>query len=106
MVVWTSSFVRIVPGSSWQSQAKKMVALASNDRGEDDLGVLMIYRESQLRKAEAATAAVTMSKRTSTASASTHHRTLTRKITADNGGENQRIINKEKMQKRGNESLC
>ena len=54
--------------STKQSQAKKVVA--PNDSGEeDDLGAL-IYRESQLRKVEAAAAAE--SKKASTAS-STHH---------------------------------
>ena len=50
--------------------------MAANNSGEeDDLGVL-IYRESQLRKAEAAIAAESKKK---TSSASTHHRTSTRK---------------------------
>ena len=58
--------------STRQSKAKNVVA--PNDREEDDLGVL-IYRGSQLRKAEAAIAAE--SKKKSTVSAAT--RTSTRK---------------------------
>ena len=57
------------------SQAKGTAALASNEAVEEDVGAL-IYREVQLRKAEAAAAAA-KSKKTSTAS--THRRTSTRK---------------------------
>eukprot|EP00984_Skeletonema_dohrnii_P036404 scaffold37333_cov155-Skeletonema_dohrnii-CCMP3373.AAC.1 len=56
----------------------------SNSKEDDDVGAL-IYREIQLRKAEAAAAAAE-SKKTSTAS--THHRTLTRKrLPVTNQGE-------------------
>eukprot|EP00984_Skeletonema_dohrnii_P029316 scaffold19806_cov74-Skeletonema_dohrnii-CCMP3373.AAC.3 len=58
--------------STKQRQSKKLVPNVSGE--EDDVGVL-IYRESQLRKAEAA--AAVESEKTSTAS--THHRTSTRK---------------------------
>ena len=68
--------------STKQSRAKKV--MASNDGGEDDdVGVFLIYRESQLRKKEAAAAA----KRKKISSASTHQRTSTRKRPADNGNE-------------------
>ena len=50
-----------------ESQAKKVVAPGGED--DDDLGVL-VYRESQLRKAEAAASA----KNKETSTASTHHR--------------------------------
>ena len=56
--------------STKQSQAKKVVA-PNNSGEEDDLGAL-IYRESQLRKVEAAAAAESKK--------ATHHRTSTRKI--------------------------
>ena len=48
-----------------------MAATNDGGEGEDDVAVL-IYRESQLRKAEAAAAAAATKK---TSSASTHHRT-------------------------------
>ena len=59
---------------STMSQAKKKMEVAApSDGGEDDddIGAL-IYRESQLRKAEAAAAVAEGMK---TSSASTHHRT-------------------------------
>ena len=65
--------------STEQSQAKKMEEAPPDDNGEyddDDVGAL-IYRESQLRKAEAA-AAATETKETSKI-ASSRHRTLARK---------------------------
>eukprot|EP00985_Skeletonema_marinoi_P031429 scaffold37690_cov128-Skeletonema_marinoi.AAC.7 len=58
---------------------------APNDSGEDDDVCVLIYRESQLRKAEAAAAAA---KSKNTSSASSHRRTSTRKRTqVNNQGE-------------------
>jgi hypothetical protein len=82
--------------STKQTQAKKAAVAPNNISGggeEDDLGVL-IYKESQLRKAEAAAIAVE-SKKTSTAS--THRRTSTRKRSpVNNQGEKSSPVPKRK----------
>ncbi len=62
--------------STMQSKSLTKKAGSPKDDGEDDVGAL-IYREVQLRKAEAAAAAANESKKTSSASA--HRRTSTRK---------------------------
>eukprot|EP00986_Skeletonema_menzelii_P018120 scaffold25189_cov63-Skeletonema_menzelii.AAC.1 len=60
-------------------QAQKMVTPNDTAVEEDDVGAL-IYREIQLRKAEAAAAAaVVAAERKNTSTASTHRRTSTRK---------------------------
>ena len=59
-------------------EVKEEKALKDTGEDDDDVGAL-IYRESQLRKAEAAAVAAAAAQRKKISSDSTHHRTSTRK---------------------------